>query len=531
MNECAGGKVNTTRILTSSQMGWADSATIKAGTSSVELMDRAGRAIAHAVQAHMPDYGRVVIVTGPGNNGGDGFAASIYIRRSNIPVTVVSLVPFERIKGEARIYADKAVAEGVKVRVACGDSTQELNRWLVRAVMVVDAIFGMGLSREPDGEMASAIAEINQIGRPVLSVDIASGLDADSGVVLGAAIRADLTLPIAASKWGHWLDEGRDYSGKILAAAAIGITESSICESWLAVQGCLIGCQESCFNSACLINEEFLDVVWPQRPRMSHKGSFGHIWIFGGSVGYTGAPGLAARGAFAAGAGRVSIACPDLVWPVIAASNCETMVHPESSAPWQDADCVVAGPGWGLQQQELLTTLLAGDKPLVLDADALNMIADSNVLREKLTQRAAMTVITPHPGEAGRLLNEPVSEIQRDRKRSILRMMRKFACWVVLKGNETLIASPEGDIYLNPFGSPRLAVAGSGDVLAGMIGTQLAVVESRKIDTGILISATVALHGMAGEQGDWFLISELARAVACLRQNIESGCETGYCQQ
>jgi NAD(P)H-hydrate epimerase len=508
-------------------MRWADSATIEAGTSGAELMDRAGRAVANAVQKHMPDYGRVVIVAGPGNNGGDGFAAAIYLRRSKIPVTVVTLVPFDSIKGDAREFADKAVAEGVKVREACGDTASELNRWLVRAVMVVDAIFGTGLSRELDGEMAAAIAKINQAGRPVLSVDIASGLDADSGAVLGAAIRADLTLPIAASKWGHWLAEGRDYSGKILAAAAIGISESILHESWRAVQGCLIGCQESCFNSACLVDDDFLDVVWPERPRMSHKGSFGHIWILGGSVGFTGAPGLAARGAFAAGAGRVSIVCPDSVWPVIAASNPETMVHPESSAPWQDADCIVAGPGWGLQKQDLLTTLLVGDKPLVLDADALNMIADSKTLQEKLTQRTAMTVITPHPGEAARLLNDSVSEIQRDRKRSILRMTRKFACWVILKGNETLIASPKGDIFLNPFGSPKLAVAGSGDVLAGMVGAQLASKSNSEINTGVLISATVALHGKAGEQRDWFLVSELARAVAGLRQNIESGGKKG----
>jgi NAD(P)H-hydrate epimerase len=180
--------MNTTRILTPAQMRWADSAAIQAGTSGAELMDRAGLAVANAVQKHMPDYGRVVIVTGPGNNGGDGFAAAIYLRRKKIPVTVVSLVPLDSIKGDARAFADKAVEEGVKVRVAYGDTTSELNRWLLRAVMVVDAIFGTGLNRELDGEMAAAIVKINQAGRPVLSVDIASGLDADSGVVLGAAV-------------------------------------------------------------------------------------------------------------------------------------------------------------------------------------------------------------------------------------------------------------------------------------------------------------------------------------------------------
>lgn len=202
-------------------------------------------------------------------------------------------------------------------------------------------------------------------------------------------------------------------------------------------------------------------------------------------------------------------------------------MHPDTSASWREAGSVVAGPGWGLKQQTLLEALLHGDKTLVLDADALNMVAGSESLQQALAAREAVTVITPHPGEAGRLLKEPVAEIQRDRKRSILRMTRKFACWVVLKGNETLVASPAGDIYLNPFGSPRLAVAGSGDVLAGMIGAQLAAAENRDADTGVLISATVALHGMAGEQTGWYLAGELPQVVAGLRQAIRADDKVG----
>lgn len=519
--------MNTTRILTSAQMRWADEMAMDSGVTGFELMEKAGLAVANAVIDQMPDYGRVVVVAGPGNNGGDGLAAAKHLHKRRIPVTVVSLIPYESIKGDAREHADLAVKEGVKIHEAVGDNAAELDRWLVRAVMIVDAIFGMGLTREVDGELAKAIDKINRMGRPVLSVDIASGLDADTGEVLGRAIQADYTLPIAASKWGSWLDVGRDYSGRILPAAAIGIAESTICESWTKVQGCLIGCQESCFNSACLIDDDVIDEAWPQRPRMSHKGSYGHVWVFGGSIGYTGAPRLAALGALAAGAGRVSIACPDDVWSVIASGSQEAMVHPDSSADWQEASSLVAGPGWGMTQQKQLAALLDTDKPLVLDADALNMIADSETLQQALSHREAITVITPHPGEAGRLLKEPVAEIQRDRKRSILRMTRKFVCWVVLKGNETLIASPQGDIFLNPFGSPRLAVAGSGDVLAGMIGAQLASTENREVDTGILISATVALHGMAGEQSGWYLAGELPQVVAGLRQAIETDGKSG----
>ena len=511
----------TTRILTSAQMRWADAAALDTGITGFELMERAGVAVANAVLEHIPDHGRVVVVTGPGNNGGDGMAAAKHLHKRKMPVTVVSLIPFESISGDARDQAEAAQKAGVKIFDASGDNGEELDRWLARAVMVVDAVFGMGLTRPVDGLMAEAIEKINRIGRPVLSVDIASGLDADTGEVLGTAIQADYTLPIAASKWGSWLDVGRDYSGKILPAASIGIPEATIVEAWKKVQGCLIGCQESCFNSASLIDEDVIDAAWPQRRRMSHKGSYGHVWVFGGSIGYTGAPRLAALGALAAGAGRVSIACPDNVWSVIAAGSQEAMVHPDSSAAWHETSTLVAGPGWGLNQQALLSTLLASDKPLVLDADALNMIADSDELKQALAGREALTVITPHPGEAARLLKESVDEIQRDRKRSILRMTRKFACWVVLKGNETLIASPKGDIFLNPFGSPRLAVAGSGDVLAGMIGAQLASAENRGIDRGVLISATVALHGMAGEESGWYLAGELPEVVARLRQAIE----------
>ena len=511
----------TTRILTSAQMRWADAAALDTGTTGFELMERAGLAVANAVLERIPDHGRVVVVTGPGNNGGDGMAAAKHLHKRKMPVTVVSLIPYESISGDARDHAEAALEAGVKIHDAAGDNGEELDRWLARAVMVVDAIFGMGLTRPVEGPMAEAIGKINHIGRPVLSVDIASGLDADSGEVLGTAIQADYTLPIAASKWGSWLDVGRDYSGKIMPAASIGIPEATICEAWKKVQGCLIGCQESCFNSACLIDEDVIDAAWPQRRRMSHKGSYGHVWVFGGSVGFTGAPRLAALGALAAGAGRVSIACPEEAWPVIAAGSQEAMVHPDGTNEWQDASTLVAGPGWGLKQGDLLATLLASDKPLVLDADALNMIAASDELKQALSGREALTVITPHPGEAGRLLNEPVAEIQRDRKRSILRMTRKFACWVVLKGNETLIASPQGDIFLNPFGSPRLAVAGSGDVLAGMIGAQLASSVNRDIETAVLICATVALHGMAGEQNGWYLAGEMPQVVAKLRQAIE----------
>ncbi|MFQ5518500.1 MAG: NAD(P)H-hydrate dehydratase, partial [Mariprofundus sp.] len=262
--------------------------------------------------------------------------------------------------------------------------------------------------------------------------------------------------------------------------------------------------------------------AWPTRSRLSHKGSYGHVWIFGGSPGLTGAPKLAGLGAYAAGAGLASIACSDDVWPVIAAANLEVMSHPQSSTDWQQGDAIIAGPGWGKGNGDLLCALLASDKPLLLDADALNIVADDAAIQEQLKKRqqhtSAITVITPHPGEAARLLGKTVDEIQADRKQSVLALTDRYACWVVLKGSETLIASPNKDIFLNPFGSAQLAVAGSGDVLAGMIAAQLAKGNG---DPGMLISSAVALHGKAGERSGWYLAGELAKVAADVRQLIE----------
>jgi len=203
----------------------------------------------------------------------------------------------------------------------------------------------------------------------------------------------------------------------------------------------------------------------------------------------------------------------------------EVMAHPQSVAQWQSADALVIGPGWGRAQGELLATLFEIDKPIVVDADALSIVAAQGPLRQKLIEREHLTVITPHPGEAARLLDLTVEEVQRDRKKSVLALTTRYHCWVVLKGSETLIASPQKDIYLNPFGSAQLAIAGSGDVLAGMIGAQLARRDARSDDAtanpAISISAAVALHGKAGEQRCWSLAGELAKVAAEMRQCIE----------
>jgi len=519
-------------IVTAEQMRWADQATIEAGTSSFDLMDRAGMAVAGAVLDQMPDFGRMVVVAGPGNNGGDGFAAARYLRKRRLPVTVVLLVPYDSLTGDTLRHAELAVEAGVKIREADHEGCfDELNRWLMRALMVIDALFGTGLNRPLEGRMAEAITQMNDCGRPVLSIDIASGLHADSGAVMGTAVRASMTLPVAACKWGYWMGDGPDYSGQLLPVASIGISETTITGAWSAVPELCVSAADmkTCLTSARFIDDDLIAAGWPKRQRISHKGKFGRVWVFGGSTGYTGAPRLTALGAMAAGAGLVSIVCPDEVYPIVAAGSLEAMVHPQSSGAWmreddgliEQADAIVAGPGWGSGQGTLLASLMLLDCPLLLDADALNSVAADEGLQHMLARRTSLTVLTPHPGEAARLLGCSVDEIQADRKKAVLSLTNRFACRVVLKGNETLLASEAGEVMLNPFGSAQLAVGGSGDVLAGMLGRQMAVSRRQSQSVDALLAAAVGLHGWAGEQPGWYLAGELASVIAGLRQDME----------
>ncbi len=510
-----------TLILTAEQMRRADAATIDGGVSAFELMQRAGNAVAECMRKVAPDSGRMVIVVGGGNNGGDGYAAAVKLRELNVRVTVVALVDPASLKGAAAEHAQLAGAAGAKIRLAISrEDRGVLSCWLSRAVLVVDALFGTGLSRPLDSWMQEAVQMINASDRPVLSVDIASGIDSDSGQVMGAAIHADWTLPIAAMKWGNWLMQGSSHSGAVLAHVDIGISEDTLNATWTdnllpATRASLLGInalQAACYGGA----------------HDAHKGSFGHVWIFGGSVGFTGAPRLASLGALAVHAGLVSIVCSEEIWPVVAAASLETMVHRQEDcisehAAWHAADVLVAGPGWGGNQQQMLAELLASNKPLLLDADALNMLAGDALLMTAARNRKALTVFTPHAGEAARLLACEAAQVQLSRPAALLELVEKLNGWVVLKGAGTLIASPDGRISLCPFGSSRLATAGSGDVLSGMIAGLLARglasggAEMQTFDVGQAIAAAVVLHAKAGERDDWYRAGQLAdRAADCL---------------
>jgi NAD(P)H-hydrate epimerase len=500
-------------ILTSSQMCWADHETIKTyGIPGKELMAQAGRCVANTVVAQLDDIvkSRLLIVSGPGNNGGDGFASIPWLLRRKINLQVILLGRIADLKPDAAMYAADASKMDIEV-IECPDvkTLAKLKDCFVNTSIILDAMFGTGLHRPLTDLMAEAARIMNDSGVPVLSVDIASGIDSDTGKVLGEAVRASWTLPIAAYKWGHWLDEGREYAGRILPPARIGILDETIEKSLLEEEGPV--------GSAYLIDRREIRRSFPDRPRRNHKRDFGHVWIFGGSQGYTGAPRLAAGGAFAVGSGLVSIACPHGVYPIVAGSSLEAMVHPQDSAPWQSADVILAGPGWGSSERAMLAKLFASDAPIVLDADALNMLADDRELSGLLAGREALKILTPHPGEAGRLLGLSATEVQSDRLSSALSLADRFKGWIVLKGAESLIVSPERQAWVCPFGTSKLATAGTGDVLAGMI----AGLVGQDVEPEKALPVAVALHAIAGEQEDWYLAGDLPRVARKVLTDLE----------
>ncbi|MFQ5355740.1 MAG: NAD(P)H-hydrate dehydratase [Mariprofundaceae bacterium] len=492
-------------ILTSKQMSWADRHSIKeSGVSGKALMTQAGCCLARAIVPRLDDTvkSRLLIVAGPGNNGGDGFAATRWLMKRKMNIQIILLGKLADLKGDAAAHAAEASQKDIEI-IECPDIAT-LADWqdsFVNTSIIIDAIFGTGLKRPLTGIMAKAVHIINASAVPVLSVDIASGIDSDSGRILGTAVKARWTLPIAACKWGHWLNEGREYAGDILDPARIGISDELITRSLQELAGPA--------DRAQLIDRKMIFESFPGRPRRSHKKDYGHAWIFGGSQGYTGAPRLAAGGAFAVGSGLVSIACPDDVYSVVAASSLEAMIHPQQSAPWHSADSLLAGPGWGMKEQSLLAQLLQSDIPLVLDADGLNMLANDPDLIDKLVGRGSLGVLTPHPGEAARLLGVSAGEVESDRLASALGLADKFGCWIVLKGAETLVVSPQRHVWVCPFGTPRLATAGTGDVLSGMITGLL----GQKQAPEKALPTAVALHALAGEQNGWYLAGDLPTMV------------------
>lgn len=433
------------------------------GLDGYALMQRAGDAAFRLLREQWPGAARVLVVCGGGNNGGDGLVVARLARAAGLAVTVLMTRAPEQLRGSAALaWRDFAAAggESAAVRVVAESDVDVA----IDADVIVDALFGTGLDRPVEGVAASLIDHINAAPCPVLALDIPSGLAADTGAILGAAIRADATVSFIARKRGLYTGVAPALAGRVvLADLATPAAIHDGLEPWIEYGGAQAG-----------------GLAWQRLPRRSptaHKGSAGRVVIIGGHGAMAGAAALAGEAALRAGAGLVLVATHPQSVDRVAARRPELMVQgvadPEKELPGllADADAFVIGPGLGRDdwaQATLATALAHAPAAGVIDADGLNGLAAVT------TPLPAAAVLTPHPGEAGRLLACSAAEVEADRFAALDRLVARHAAAVVLKGAGTLVGDPQNRCTLIALANPALATGGTGDVLAGLIGGLLA---------------------------------------------------------
>jgi len=466
-------------------------AVVEAGIPGYTLMQRAAQAALELAFARYPEARRWAIVCGGGNNGGDGYALARLAAGQGIRVRVVSLVP------EAALGGDAATA--CRDFIAAGGSAESWDGILdPDAELVVDAILGSGLARSVEGTFAAAVAEVCRHEAPVIALDVPSGISGDTGEVMGCAVRADETITFVGLKSGLFLADAPDFVGR-LSFADLDIPPA---------------CRASVPPLLRRISDEVIRQNLPPRRRNSHKGDFGHLLLVGGGRGMPGAIRLGGDAALRTGAGRVSIATHPAHASVIAAGRPELMCHGIESASELEAlldrvSVVAVGPGLGTDAwaSELLATVFASGLPAVVDADGLNLLAAKPLKRNNW-------ILTPHPGEAARLLGSATAAIQKDRIRAVTDLQRRFGGTVVLKGAGTLVAADGGPPWLCTAGNPGMAAPGMGDLLTGVIGSLLAqglTVENAAV-TGVQVHARAG-DSASGEAQRGLIASDLLPAL------------------
>jgi hydroxyethylthiazole kinase-like uncharacterized protein yjeF len=451
------------------------------GIPGIELMHRAGAAALVALRERWRSARTLSAVCGAGNNGGDGYVVARLAHELGWDVRVYPVAPPANLKGDA-------LTAYQEFRAAGGEVLDFIPVDFEGAEILVDGLLGTGLDREIGGLYAEVIRAVNRysergaalsgLGRKVLALDIPSGLHADSGAVLGVAVRADLTASFIGLKRGLFTGEGLEYSGEVVFDD-LG-TPPEV---------------KHCVRPSALLLPPLVHGL-PRRPRSAHKGHFGHVLVVGGDHGYSGAARMAAEAAARVGAGLVSVATREphaglmnLARPELMCLGTETRAELESLLG--RATAVALGPGLGRSNwaREMLETVLASDLPLVVDADGLNLLAERPPHRENW-------VLTPHPGEAARLLGVTTAAIQRDRFAAVRELHSRYGGVVVLKGSGTLIAGEDGIPSVCTAGNPGMASGGMGDVLTGVIAGLLAQKLSL-LDAAVL---GVRLHGAAGDE-------------------------------
>jgi hydroxyethylthiazole kinase-like uncharacterized protein yjeF len=476
-------------LLSTAEMAEADRLTIAGGVAGLALMERAGRAVADCVAAREPPGSRIVVVAGPGNNGGDGFVVARILAERGYRVRVLLLGGRERLRGDAALAAQRWQ----------GPTEAAAPAALAPADAVIDALFGAGLDRPIEGAPRAMIEAMNA-GPSVYAVDLASGINGTTGAVMGLAVNAAETVTFFRRKLGHLLLPGRLHCGKI-HVTDIGIPAKVLADI-----------KPRTFANA----PELWRTMFPVPQAGGHKYLRGHAVVVSGGPSSTGAARLAARGALRAGAGLVTIASPRAALPVNAAASLAVMVHPVDGArelaeflsdPRRNV--VVLGPGGGVgpEMRELVLAALAGPRAVVLDADALTSFAEApqELFQAIGKDRKAATLLTPHDGEFSRLfrsmenIDKAGSKLERGR-----RAAEVTGAVVLLKGSDTVIATPDGRAAVTDNAPPWLATAGSGDVLAGFAAGLVA----QGMPCFEAAAAAVWLHGEAGTEAGPGLIAE-----------------------
>ena len=454
------------RLTNSQKMRDADNTAIHtSGVPSTWLMTNAAGHVARAALDLMNTNRKAVIFCGSGNNGGDGVAAALYLLRRCVDLRIILVGNRSNLSPDTAEMERRLIELGGKLEDFSSLDFEELSDYTGNAGVIIDAIFGIGLSRNVEGLALKAIELTNRSGVPVVSADIASGVEADTGRILGTAVRASTTVTFSKAKPGHFAEPGCTCCGE-LQIADIGIPREIADSSEINVHAVMPD-----------------DVKLPKRNPISHKGNYGKLLIIGGSAGYTGAPTLAARAAVRSGAGLVSLGVPDSIYQITAVKNDEAMPFPLADRDGHlsaDAlpvildrlsNCDICAIGMGLGRGDELTELVCNlvmesNKPLIIDADGLYALSQNISVLEHSKKPV---VLTPHEGEFPRL----GGTLTGDRVSDARTFAEKYNCVMILKGHHSICAFPDGEVYIISNGTPGMAKGGSGDVLSGILAAMM----------------------------------------------------------
>ena len=495
------------KILTASEMQRIDRLTTERyGVPSLTLMENAGRGVVEFLMARLSPLAdhHIVILCGKGNNGGDGLVVARLLRENGLRPRVLLFADPKALRGDAAANYARLASSGEPEIVAVPDAWHAVRPSLAGTTVFIDALLGTGLSKPLEGFLLEVVRDINTRfpAARVLAIDLPSGISADSGELIGEHMRADFSVTFTAPKLAHVFPPACECMGE-----------------WVVKQ---IGTPAEALESDPSLSLNYTlrqEVAWIGKPRAAaaNKGNFGHVLILAGSLGKTGAAAMAARAALRAGAGLVTVATPKSALPIVASMGVEFMTEalPETgdgaislrALEGQLFDRLVArktvlavGPGIGGHPEtaELVRAIVNKySLPLVLDADGLNAFAGRMDSFRQDARPAGATVFTPHPGEMARLTGKTVAEIQAQRVAVAREFSQRFGVTLVLKGFRTLIASPDGQVGVNPTGNPGMAKGGTGDVLTGLTAGLLAQFPTHSV--GEVATAAVYLHGLAGD--------------------------------